>query len=76
MERRRAFLFARGGAALATSFVHNFAPMMVATSVCGVRGDTAPIALRIRAENWFFVLFFFFEFIFFMNFRAQSGGQR
>ena len=51
----------RGGAALATFFVHNFAPMMVAASVCGVRGEPAPTALRIRAEKLLLFFWFFFR---------------
>ena len=59
------FLFARGSAALTTSFVHNFAPMMVAASVCGVRGEPASTGLRIRAEKLLFFFCFFFAFCFF-----------
>ena len=54
------------GVALASSFVHTFAPMMVAASVCGVRGEPARQPCEYAKRIWCFFVppFFFAVFVF------------
>ena len=40
------------GAALASSFVDNFAPVMVAASVCGRRGEPARQSCEYAQRTW------------------------